>query len=347
MWDFPLFPEQASSMAGKVDHLYFFLVGLTAFFSLLICGLVAYFAIKYRRGNVVNRANPIAPSMAMEAVWIGIPLVIVMVIFFWGAKIFFTNQRPPRQAQDIYVTGKQWMWKIQHLSGHREINELHLPVGQPVKLIMTSQDVIHSFYIPVFRVKQDVLPARTTQLWFEPTRPGTYHLFCAEYCGTQHSGMIGKVIVMEPDAYQRWLSGTNAGEPMSVVGERVFNQNGCMTCHMGEDKTRAPRLEGLYGKSVTLREGGTVTADEAYIAESILRPTAKTVAGYNPVMPTYQGRISEEELLQLVAYIKSLPAAGGSAPAATPAATATPAAPQSKEPAAAAADSNRPRSKSK
>ena len=305
MWDFPLLPEAASTVAGTVDGLYFFIVGVTAFFTLLIAGLVAYFAIRYRRGAKVDRSNPIAPSMVLDSVWIGVPLVICMVIFFWGAKGFFEIERAPRHAQDIYCVGKQWMWKFQHLNGMRELNELHVPIGQPIRVTMTSQDVLHDLYIPAFRVKQDVLPGRVTQIWFEATKTGTYHLFCAEYCGTLHSGMIGSVIVMEPDDYQRWLSGATANESMASLGEKVFNQQGCVTCHTMQGN-RCPSLEGIYGKEVKLRDGGTVRADEDYITESILRPTAKVVAGYQSIMPTYQGRVNEEELLQLVAYIKSL-----------------------------------------
>jgi len=308
MWDFPLFPEQASTVAGRVDSLYYFLVGLTAFFSILIGAAVAFFAIKYRRGNKADRSNPFGESALLEVIWMGVPLVIVLTIFFWGTSVFFTVVRPPKQAEDVYVTGKQWMWKIQHLSGHREINELHVPVGQPIKLIMTSQDVIHSFYVPAFRVKQDVLPGRYTQMWFEATKPGRYHLFCAEYCGTQHSGMVGSVVAMEQADYEAWLRGGSgtAGQPMASAGEQIFMQQGCTSCHMDNDAGRAPLLKGLYGKPVALADGGSMVADEQYIRESILRPMAHVVAGYDPVMPVYQGRIGEEDLQQLVAYIKSL-----------------------------------------
>ncbi len=311
MWDFPLFPEQASTVAGRVDGLYYFLVGLTAFFGILISGAVVYFAIKYRRGNRVDRSRPLSESAMLEAVWIGVPLAIVLVIFYWGTSVYFTVVRPPKHAEDVYVTGKQWMWKVQHLSGQREINELHVPVGKPIKLIMTSQDVIHSFYIPAFRVKQDVLPGRYTQMWFEASKAGTYHLFCAEYCGTQHSGMVGRVIAMEPTEYEAWLrgergNGGSAGQTMASAGQQIFDAQGCRTCHADNDPSRAPLLKGLYGKPVQLASGQTVVADEQYIRESILRSQAQIVAGYQPLMPVYQGRISEDDLQQLVAYIKSL-----------------------------------------
>jgi cytochrome c oxidase subunit 2 len=327
MWDFPLLPEQASTVASETDSLYFFLIAITAFFSLLIAGAIIYFAIKYRRGTKADRSNPVSESKTLEAVWIAVPLAICMVIFFWGAKLFFTLTRPPAQAEDIYVTGKQWMWKFQHIGGQREINELHIPVGRSFKTVMTSEDVIHSLYIPSFRVKQDVLPGRYTQLWFQATKPGTYHIFCAEYCGTEHSGMIGRVVVMEPGDYEKWLntwqssSTASGGAAMMSAGEKVFESQGCNTCHVAGDATRAPLLQGLYGKSVTLKGGGTVTADDQYIRESILTSTAKVVAGYEPIMPIYQGRISEDDLMQLVAYIKSMGSGGAtsttaSAPAA-------------------------------
>ncbi len=314
MWDFPLFPEQASTVAAPVDALYYFLVGLTAFFGILISGAVVYFAIKYRRGNRVSRSRPLSESAMLEAVWIGVPLAIVLVIFYWGTSVYFTLVRPPKHAEDVYVTGKQWMWKVQHLSGEREINELHVPVGKPIKLIMTSQDVIHSFYIPAFRIKQDVVPGRYTQMWFEATEAGTYHLFCAEYCGTQHSGMVGRVIAMEPTEYEAWLrgdrgNGGSAGQSMASAGQQIFQQQGCGSCHTDDDATRAPLLKGLYGKPVALASGQTVVADEQYIRESILRSQAQIVAGYQPLMPVYQGRISEDDLQQIVAYIKSLGAA--------------------------------------
>jgi len=215
-------------------------------------------------------------------------------------------KRSPANTIDIYVVGKQWMWKIQHPEGKREINELHIPIGQPVQLTMASEDVIHSFYIPAFRTKKDVVPGRYTTLWFEANKLGEYHLFCAEYCGTQHSTMIGKVTVMEPDAYQNWLSGGIGGETMVQAGERQFQQLGCHTCHKEVSGGRGPSLVGVYGKPVQLDNGGTVTADEAYVRESILNPQAKIVHGFKPIMPTFQGQINEETLIQILTYIQSL-----------------------------------------
>jgi cytochrome c oxidase subunit 2 len=229
-----------------------------------------------------------------------------MVIFAWGASLFFTISRPPAGALEIQVVGKQWMWKFQHPDGQREINELHVPVGRPVKLTMASEDVIHSFFVPAFRVKMDVVPGRTTTTWFEATKPGVYHLFCAEYCGTKHSGMIGRVVVLEPVQYQQWLSGGAIGEPPALAGEKLFRNLGCNACHRPGPGGLGPSLEGLFGTSRELQTGDTVMADEDYLRESILNPNARIVAGYQPIMPPFQGRITEEGLLQLIAYIKSL-----------------------------------------
>jgi cytochrome c oxidase subunit 2 len=206
------------------------------------------------------------------------------------------------------------MWKMQHLEGQREINELHVPVGRPVKLIMTSEDVIHSFYVPAFRTKQDVLPGRYTTEWFKPNKPGRYHIFCAEYCGTKHSGMIGWIEVMEPSDYQAWLSGGRAMGTMAESGEKLFRDLACINCHHLNDQGRCPNLVGIFGQPVQLSTGDKVKVDEAYIRESILNPNAKIVAGFQPIMPTFQGLVTEEGMLQLVEYIKSL----GQRPAGSP-----------------------------
>jgi cytochrome c oxidase subunit 2 len=309
MWtDFPLFPQNASSIAGGVDNLYFFLVAVAGFFSVAIFATIFFFALRYRRKHAAQQAVPIHGSTALEIVWSAVPLAIVMVMFGWGSSLYFRNSRAPEGAIEIYVVGKQWMWKLQHPEGQREINELHVPVGRPVKLIMTSQDVIHSFYIPAFRIKNDVLPNRYSTAWFEATKTGEYHLFCAEYCGSQHSGMGGKVVVMEPADYEQWLSGGPVGESLAVAGERLFQRLGCANCHSPEarGRTRGPLLAGLFGKPVALQDGRIVTADETYLRESILNPRAKVVAGYAPEMPTFQGQVTEENLLELIAYIKSL-----------------------------------------
>lgn len=308
---FNLFPAQASTMAGRVDNLYFFMLAVTAFFSVLIAVLVVVLALKYRRRHADEVGANIHGSTALEVVWTAIPLLIALVMFVWGTSVYFALAKPPSDAMEVYVIGKRWMWKAQHLTGQREINELHVPVGQPIKVLIASEDVIHSYYIPAFRVKMDAVPGKTTSLWFEATEPGEYHLFCAEYCGTKHSGMIGRIVAMEPRAFQAWLAagGAPAQTSMPESGEQLFAQLGCATCHRDESDGRGPSLAGLFGRAVQLANGDTVAADEAYLRESILNPTAKMVAGFPPLMPTYQGQVSEEGLASLIAYIKSLSAA--------------------------------------
>jgi cytochrome c oxidase subunit 2 len=309
MWSgTPLFPERASTMAARVDALYFFLVGITAFFSLLIAGLIVYYAVRFHRRRPDQVGASIHGGMMLEITWSVIPLIIVMVIFVWGASVFFAMSRPPDNTLNIYVVGKQWMWKMQHLDGQREINELHVPVGRPVKLIMTSEDVIHDFFVPAFRVKADVIPGRYSTIWFEPTKPGRYHLFCAEYCGTRHSGMIGSVVVMGPTEYQAWLSGGAPEGSLASTGAKLFQELACNTCHRPDAQGRGPVLEGLFGKAIELQSGERLTVDEAYVRESILTPAAKVAAGFQPIMPAFQGLVTEEQLLALVEYVKSLQA---------------------------------------
>jgi len=306
MWkNLPLFPTGASSMAWQVDGLYFLLVATSAFFVGLIFVLIFFFAVKYRR-SAHPHPEQIEGSLPLELTWTLIPLGICMVFFAWGSLIYFQEARPPRGAMEVYAVGKQWMWKFEHETGQREINQLHVPIGRDVKMIMSSQDVIHSFFVPAFRVKADVLPGRYTMTWFHPTKTGDYHLFCAEYCGTMHSGMIGEVIVMEPAAYQAWLSGGNASGSLASNGQQLFQQLGCSTCHRFDTQGRGPNLIGVYGKPVLLDDGRTVVADENYVRESILNPGAKIVAGFKPIMPSFQGQVTEESLMALVAYVKSL-----------------------------------------
>jgi cytochrome c oxidase subunit 2 len=307
MWSgTPLFPVSASTMAPRVDALYFFLIGIAGFFSLLIACLIVFYAVKYRRRAPDAIGSRIEGGMVLEITWTVIPLLITMVIFVWGASVFFAMSRPPDDTLNVYVVGKQWMWKFQHLNGQREINELHVPVGRAVKLIMTSEDVIHDVFIPGFRVKADVIPGRYTQLWFEPTKPGRYHLFCAEYCGTRHSGMIGEVVVMEPDEFQVWLSGGRAEGSLASAGATLSADLACNTCHRPDTESRGPSLDGLFGRTVTLQDGTTAIVDEGYVREAIVNPAARIRAGYQPIMPTYQGVVTEEGLQQLVEYIKSL-----------------------------------------
>jgi cytochrome c oxidase subunit 2 len=302
----PLFPESASTIATRVDLLYFFLLAVSIFFSLLIAGSIVFFAVKYHRRRHDAIGEQIHGSMILEIAWTGIPFLITMVIFVWGASVYFAMARPPGETLNIYVVGKQWMWKFQHLDGQREINELHVPVGRAVKLITTSEDVIHDFFVPAFRMKADVIPGRYVSIWFQPTKPGRYHLFCAEYCGTRHSGMIGEVVVMEPSEYQAWLSGGAPEGSLASTGAKLFADLACNTCHRPDAQGRGPVLEGLFGKTVRLQSGETVTVDEAYVRESILTPSAKITAGFQPIMPTFQGLVTEEQLLALIEYVKSL-----------------------------------------
>jgi len=291
-------------MAAHVDALYIFLLLVTGAMALLVFTLVIFFAARYRHRPGV-RAEQIEGSNALEITWSAIPFLVFMVIFGWGAYVFFQERTPPADAAEVYVVAKQWMWKVEHAEGQREINELHVPVGRDVKLIMTSQDVIHSFYIPAFRIKQDVLPGRYTVEWFRATKPGVYHLFCAEYCGTQHSGMVGSIVVQQPADYEAWMNGSSSG-PLSASGEKIFAELGCATCHRSDTQGRGPNLQGVYGKPVQLEDGRTVTADENYLRECILDPNSKRVKGFQPIMPTFQGLVTEEQVNDLVAYIKAI-----------------------------------------
>lgn len=322
MGNLPLFPEQASTFAGPVDTLYFVLTGLSLLFAVPVAALIIYFAIKYRRGSNADRTGAISESTAIETTWIVVPLFLALGVFGWGARLYVEMYEMPAEGMDVYIVAKQWMWKAQHPTGQREINELHVPVGQPVRLTMISQDVIHSFYVPAFRMKRDVLPGRYTTAWFEATKPGVYRLFCTEYCGTDHAIMGGSVIVMEPHQYQEWLSGRPMGivdvipedqtpgdaapPTMAMAGEALFQNLGCITCHHMDGEGPGPTLVGLLGKTVELEDGETAVADIQYIRDSILDPHAQIVEGYPPIMPTYEGQISEEELLQLVEYIAAL-----------------------------------------
>lgn len=335
---FSWFPEQASSYAAKVDLLYFALIGVTTFFTVLITALILFFAVKYRRrpGNEIATETP--EYKWMEVSWSLIPFFIGIFLFAWGAKLFLEVYRSDqKEAHHIFGVGKQWMWKFQHPDGRREINDLHLPINTPVKVTLISQDVIHSFYIPAFRAKHDVLPMRYTTVWFTPTKVGTYHLFCAEYCGADHSRMIGKVYAMEQADYQAWLAspqieggasrtadfgggkaagvgtvadaGASAADPLKAA-ETLLETQGCRACHKPDNEQLAPKLEGIYGTMQPLATGTSVKVDDNYIRESILNPTAKVAKGFVPVMPPYAGILSEEQIMQVISYIKSTSNAG-------------------------------------
>ncbi len=308
---FPFYPEAASTYAGRVDALYFFLAAMTTVLTLSIFGIAVFFAIKYRRRSEDERPKAIEGNLKLELLWSGIPLIVCMGIFFWGTRIYMEMTQTPKDALPIYVVGKQWMWKIQHPDGRGEINELHIPIGQKFRMIMTSEDVIHSFYIPAFRSKADVVPGRYTSIWFEATKVGKYRLFCAEYCGTSHSAMKGWVHVMTPADYEDWLSGNVANESMDQAGERLFAERKCNTCHSGEPGALGPSLNGIFGTEVLLDNGQTVLADDKYMRESMLNPRAKMVQGYGAIMPTYESQLNEEQIMQIISYIKTLKAEAG------------------------------------
>jgi cytochrome c oxidase subunit 2 len=303
----PLYPEQASNFAPHVDGLMLFLTAVSFFFATGITIAIIFFFFKYRRKNPNALGTPIHGDMRLEATWMIVPLILAMGMFSWGAIIYVDYRRAPTDTLDIYVIGKQWMWKAQQPNGQKEINELHVPVGRNVRLILASEDVIHDFYVPAFRVKMDVVPGRYNVMWFRPTQPGRYHFFCSQYCGTNHAIMGGWVTVMEPSDYSAWLGGSTGGDTNPVVaGEKLFSEKACNTCHAGSGLGRAPSLNGVYGGNVLLADGTSVVADDAYIRESILQPNAKIVAGYQPLMPTFQGQLTEEQILALTSYIKSL-----------------------------------------
>ena len=306
----PLYPEQASNFAPRVDALMIFIVAVCIFFAVGIVLAMGFFIFKYRRKNQREIGIPIHGGMRLEAAWIVIPWALAMVMFSWGAVIYANYRITPKDTLDIYVVGKQWMWKLQQPNGVREINELHVPLGRDVKLITASEDVVHDFSIPAFRAKMDVVPGRYNTMWFRPTKPGRFRFYCSQYCGTNHAIMGGWVTVMEPAEYTTWLSGSSTGQNSDPVaaGERLFGEKACNTCHMADGKGRGPSLNGLYQSQVRLSDGSTVTADDSYVRESILNPQAKIVAGYQPVMPTFQGQLTEEQIIDLMSYIKSLPA---------------------------------------
>ena len=302
----PVFPDQASTFAKDVDALYFFIFATSAFFAVVVAVAVIYFGIRYHKTHDGEIGARIEGSLPLELLWSVIPTIIAMVMFGWGASVFYHLRRPPAEAMHIYAVGKQWMWKFQHLEGQREINELHIPAGRPIKITISSEDVLHSLYFPAFRTKMDAIPGRYTELWFEASTPGTYHIFCAEYCGTNHAGMIGSVTVLEPSQYQAWLQGGNEGGTLAERGARLFESQACNSCHLDSGQGRGPSLKDIVGKTVELQDGNTVVVDDAYLRESILTSQAKIVKGFQPLMPTFQGLISEENLLALIEHVKSL-----------------------------------------
>src|SRR5215204_5282344 len=309
----PLFPEQASTFAWQVDYLYFYLILVSVVFSIPIVLAIFYFFVKYREKEKYAIPDEIHGSIMLETTWSIIPFIVSMTIFLGGAIIYYNQYRIPAENMEIYVVGKQWMWKFQHGTGQREINELHVPVGRKIKLTMTTEDVLHDVYIPAFRTKADVVPGRYTTLWFEATKPGKYHLYCAEYCGLNHSGMGGWVYVMEQSEFDNWLAGGGSNQTPVEAGKDLFtNKLGCASCHAGGQSQRGAKLEGIFGTDIKLTTGDIVKADDAYIRNSILNPSSQIVEGYQPIMPTFKGQVTEEQLVSLVAYIKSLSGNAGS-----------------------------------
>ena len=295
----------ASVIADDVDAMFFAMVALCGFVLLAVTVTLVYFSVRYRRGSKADRSGDHSRNLGVELTWTIVPGLLFIGIFAWSIGLFAKIQTMPKEATSIYVVAKQWMWKVQHADGRREVNQLHIPVGKPVRLTMTSQDVIHSFFVPAFRIKQDVLPNRYTQMWFKPEKTGEFRLYCAEFCGTDHALMRGRIVVMEPAAYALWA---DAGDTDSLAqqGEALFRQLGCSGCHGPAATVHAPDLAGLYGKPVPLSDGSTVTADARYLRDSILLPSKQVAAGYPDIMPTFQNQIDEEDVIALTAYIQSL-----------------------------------------
>jgi cytochrome c oxidase subunit 2 len=301
-----LFPAEASSYAGEVDHIFFALLALSVLLLLGLFGIMGLFLFRYREGSPVPRPHQHTNSTPIEITWMIIPMLIFLVFFAWAARLYVRMYTQPPDGLGIYVVGKQWMWKIEHENGQREIDQLHIPVGQNILVTLTSQDVVHSFFIPDFRIKHDAVPGSYSKFWFQATEPGTYHIFCAQYCGMNHSKMIGEVVAMAPRDYATWLAANPPEASMAQSGETLFHQVGCSGCHEANSTFHAPLLNGLYGTQVPLQTGEMVTADRQYLRDSILLPNKQVVAGFAPIMPTYQGQLSEEQVNELLSYIVSL-----------------------------------------
>ncbi|HEX4926390.1 MAG TPA: cytochrome c oxidase subunit II [Burkholderiales bacterium] len=299
----PWLPIAASDIAGRVDTLFYFMVVLTGTVAIAIFVVMIVFAVRYRAGSSADRSNPPPRKRWLELGWIFTPLAIFLGIFVWAAMVYAGFYGGAAGATTVFVVGKQWMWKVEHTNGRREINELHVALGEPVRLVLSTEDVIHSFYVPAFRIKQDAVPGRYTSIRFTPTREGEYWLHCAEYCGTDHARMGGKVVVMAPAAFARWLESGNPAQSLAAQGFELFRRKGCSGCHVNST-VHAPDLAGIFGRTIHLSDGRTLLADEAYLRDSILLPKRDVVAGYEPIMPSFQGQLSEGELNALITYLK-------------------------------------------
>jgi len=306
-------PDVASTFAEQWEGLYAYLLGVTVFFTIAICATILYFCVKYSRKSDADRPEPTKDGKLLEILGSVIPFILVMIMFFWGAKLYFDSRMPPKDAIEILVTGKQWMWKLQHPNGKREINDLHVPVGVPIKLTMTSEDVIHSFYLPDFRKKMDVVPGKYTQMWFLPEEEGSYNLFCAEYCGTEHSLMVGKLYVVGQEEYQAWLNTRWVDAPMASVdmndpvaaGEEIWDTNCAAACHTGKAGAIAPNIVDKFGTMRDLEGGEQILMDENYVRNSMQNPNEHIAKGYSPAMTSFKGLLNTTQMNQVIAYLKS------------------------------------------
>jgi cytochrome c oxidase subunit 2 len=301
---FHLLPADAAVSATRLDSLALCLLLLTGAVALGVFVLMTVFAVRYRAGAQVDRSAAPSTGRSLEIAWTVIPLLLFLGVYAWGAIDYVALYRPPARATPVFVVAKQWMWKAEHRNGRREVGELHLPLGTPVRMVMTSQDVIHSFFVPAFRIKQDVVPGRYTSISFTPSRAGEYDLFCAEYCGTDHAMMRGRVVVMPPAEFARWLTEGPRQPGMAARGFALYRSYGCSGCHDAGSSVHAPSLTGLLGRRVHLADGRELTADEAYVRDSILVPGKDVVAGHAPIMPSFAGQIGEEDILAIIEYIR-------------------------------------------
>ena len=303
------FTTAASQYAESVDRLFLLLSVISGLIVALVVALLVTFLARYRRDSKAPRGEvPERMSREIEIGWTAATLFLFLFVFWWAASNELAALTPPKDALEIHVVAKQWMWRIQHPSGAREIDELHVPVNTPVRLVMTSQDVIHDLYLPALRLKQDILPDRYTYLWFTANKTGIFHLTCAEFCGTDHSVMAGRLVIVEPQDYAKWTAAQPEGDDLAHQGEALFRSLGCSGCHTPGSSVHAPDLHGIYGRAVHLSDGRTVTADEAYLRDSILLPSKDIVAGFAPIMPSFTGVVGEDDLVKLTAYLKALSA---------------------------------------